>query len=305
MRIEREGTGCALPNYFLIGAPKAGTTSLFRYIISHPKIYKNRIKETHFFYKDTMYAKGVQWYADRYFAGSASYPVRGEATPEYLRSGSVVAPRMREVLDASELKFIVIFRDPVQRAWSNYLHLRSQRVEPLTFRDALEREGERRAENPTTFAAYFQQGLYAQHLGVWLKHFDRNQFLYVFFDDLVSDPAGVVAKVHTFLGLSPHIDPSVLSTKENETGEPRSEWLTTATLNPPKLAKQAFRRLVPLEWQHEVRRVVNRGLIRPYSQGKPSLPVNVESALRARYVREIEDLEKLVRRDLGRWKWGV
>lgn len=291
----------AEPNFFIIGAPKAGTTSLFDYLTQHPEVFPTSIKEPNFFANEQKYAKGFPWYLEKYFAGAEAYRLRGEATPEYLRSGAVVAPRIREHIGVEGVKLIVILRDPVDRAWSNYMHLHSYLIEELSFRQALDVEAERVEENPTTFAAYYAQGLYAAHLKEWFRHFPKEQFLFLLFEDLRQDPTGLLGHVFEFLGVDPEAEVDT-GQKRNATGEPRNKLLVKAVRRSQRLVGRPFRKVVPLHLQQEIRRILNRTLIKPYTGRKPVISQELELELRKKYQTDIEELESMIERDLSSWK---
>lgn len=131
-----------LPNFFLAGVPKAGTTSLAAYLNQHPSVYMSKPKEPHFF-EGQSYTKGIDFYVNTYFANAESFPRRGDATPSKLYEHTTVLPRLQVVYGSTPLKFIVIFRDPVARAWSEYLHLVSTGEEVLGFDSALAAKAQR------------------------------------------------------------------------------------------------------------------------------------------------------------------
>lgn len=291
--------GCRFPNLFLIGAPKAGTTSLFRYITQHTDVFGARFKETHFFSDDTKYKRGEKYYLDRYFPGADGYSIRVDATPEYLRSAKKVAPRIRRCSKKSEIKFVVILRDPVERAWSNYLHRRRVGAEPLTFREALGQEQERLSENPTSFAAYFQQGLYGRHLEEWLRHYPKGQVLALRFKSFVEDPREITQRVFDFVDLGEASDLDVVEEK-NAAGRPRWQWLVELYSDPPRWAKDLFHR-IPLHLQHPVRRYLHRVMTVKYNS-KPRPNEELERELRDRYRDDIIKLEDLLGWDLEEWK---
>ena len=109
-----------LPNFLIIGAAKSGTTALYDLLKQHPQVYLPFDKEPLFFSRDDYFAQGAEWYAERYFKEGESFRARGEATPHYLYWAEKVAPRIARTFGGRPPKFIAIFRDPVQRAYSWY-----------------------------------------------------------------------------------------------------------------------------------------------------------------------------------------
>lgn len=125
----------SLPQFFILGAPKCGTTSLYSLLLNHPQICKTKIKETQFFIKDSLYSLSYAFYSSFFFKDEYCDEKRKsekdklyfiDSTPDYLRYNSVVMPRMLETYGKEELnnkKYIIALRDPVYREYSWYNHL--------------------------------------------------------------------------------------------------------------------------------------------------------------------------------------
>jgi sulfotransferase family protein len=204
------------PTFLIIGAKKTGTSSFFRYLVRHPGVLGSSTKETHFFSRE--YGRGPDWYRS-YFPLRATVglarrrvgvpPAIGEATPAYLFHP--LAPARAYEFDPS-LKLIAIVRDPVDRAYSDYWHLRLKRVDE-TFEEAIEREPERisgelerMAEDPAYFSkawdyTYLSRGRYMEQLERWLELFPREELLVLATEELSGDPAQSVTAAARFLGL--------------------------------------------------------------------------------------------------------
>ena len=144
-----------LPNFVVIGAPKCGTTSLFYYLQRHPEVYLPVRKELHFFTFEEHSAQARGPGDDNVLANLCSTwpeylshyvdvgdePAVGEVSPSYLASAAA-CPRIRERL--GPVKILAILRDPVQKAFSQYLHLVHEGRETLSFVEALRAEEQRR-----------------------------------------------------------------------------------------------------------------------------------------------------------------
>lgn len=198
---------CALPAFAVIGAQKAGTTSLFRYLAHHQDVTAPRLKEIHFF--DLHYAKGMRWYA-------AHFPVRrgaftGEASPYYLFHPRVPERMARHLPD---IKLIALLRNPVDRAWSHYNYEVQYGTERLGFREALERErrvieqetarllrNDRYVSHVHQHASYLSRGLYAEQLRRWLERFPRDQILVLKAEEFFDDTRSQFGRVLEFLDL--------------------------------------------------------------------------------------------------------
>lgn len=211
----------ALPDYLILGAQKAGTTSLQRYLEQHPAVLPPRTKEVHYF--DLQSWRGERWYRANFplrlqlaarGLRARSKAVTGEASPYYL-SHPDVPSRVHGALP--DVRMIVILRDPVARAHSHYLHNRRLGAEDCaTFEAAIEREPQRlegelaRIQADARYASfahrhhsYLHRGLYAEQLRGWFARFRREQLLILENDELARDAAEVYRRVLDFLGLPP------------------------------------------------------------------------------------------------------
>ncbi len=206
------------PTFLILGATKAGTTTLHAMLGMHPEIFVTPRKEPPFF--DAEYDRGLEYYWRTYYADWCGQPASGEARPCKLYL-DYVAPRIRESLP--DAKLIVMLRDPVARCYSHWWDRQSRGKEPLPFRRALDanlrdlevegrfvgREGERRwlaglspDKRFSTVRTFLDAGHYATHLSRYLALFPREQIGVFWLEDLIADPAAVLAAVWRFLGVS-------------------------------------------------------------------------------------------------------
>lgn len=195
-----------LPTFIIAGAPRSGTTFLYDLCASHPTIYmaRPRTPEPKFFLVDGEYAKGLDYYAEKYFAPGSEFEAVGEKSTNYLED-PCVAGRIASALP--EVKLVFVLRNPRERAFSNYLWSRKNGLETLDFDTALRREGEREASYPPAQRysrpfSYISRGMYARLLQPYLQYFDRSRLLFLLDDDLARAPAGVARQLFEFLGVS-------------------------------------------------------------------------------------------------------
>ena len=215
MTIPPEG-----PDFLIIGAQKAGTTSLFEYLIRHPGVAAPNKKELHFFDVPDRFRHGAAWYRalfpslDPSFAGHSSRrPVTGEASPYYLfhpRVPASVAGLFPQV------KLIALLRNPADRAYSQYQMWVRAGKEPLSFDDAIAAEPKRLDGAEVRLLAdtdhsdpvhrrhsYLSRGVYVDQLARWTTHFPREQMLILKTEDLFTDTQRIIGQVFDFLGLPP------------------------------------------------------------------------------------------------------
>jgi hypothetical protein len=163
-----------LPDFVIIGAQKAGTTTLFRWLADEPEIYMPSQKEIHFFSRDDLWKCGFDWYR-QCFAGAAPGQLVGEASTSYTMSdyGSVPAERMASAMPHARL--ICILRNPEERLRSHYRHQVVRRRENRSLAEAAGH----------SMSGYLTTSLYFERLSPWLERFPRQQICVVRFEDLI------------------------------------------------------------------------------------------------------------------------
>ena len=207
----------ALPDFFLLGAPKAGTTALHAALAQHPQLYLSTVKEPKFYLcdgrrpvrsgqrgpGDAHSAREWVWRRSQYealFDGAPAGALRGESTPFYLYDR--VAHR-RIQADVPEAKLVVVIRDPVDRAYSNWMHLRSDGLEPIgDFAAAWAAEDARVAAGWAPFWHYRRLGLYGAQLRDLTDRFGSEQIHVLRYRDLVETPVESLDAVCAFLGVA-------------------------------------------------------------------------------------------------------
>ncbi len=209
-----------LPDYLIVGTQRGGTTTLHHWLAGHPGVLPARLtKGVHWF--DTGFGRSEAWYRSNFpservrsaAARRLGYePVVGEGSPYYMFHPFAPA-RIASVLPDPRL--LVVLRDPVERAWSQYHHEVAKGFEDLPFEAALEAEERRlqgeaaRLEDPRAASAshqhhsYEARGRYADQLEELWRQVGRDRVLVLFSDDLSADPVGTMTTVHRFLGLPP------------------------------------------------------------------------------------------------------
>lgn len=208
----------ALPNILIIGAQKAGTTSLASYLAAHPWVVSPTRKEVHFF--DLNYGKSVNWYRSHFLIGGRRRFKNGlygrhlpafDATPYYIVHPQVAERASRLIPGA---RIIILLRDPVDRAYSHYHHEVRLGTERLAFEEAIDAESSRisgeahRLQSDSFYESfsyqhftYLKRGIYWEQIHRWLKYFRPDQFLVLSSEAFFKSPAIEYKKVLQFLGL--------------------------------------------------------------------------------------------------------
>jgi hypothetical protein len=203
----------SMPDFLVIGAPKAGTTALHAALAQHPALFMSPVKEPKFFLTDgppptkggpgdaLTYREHI-WRRPDYEALFDAAPpgtLRGESTPLYLYDQAAMG-RIRETIPDARL--IVIVRDPVERAHSNWTHLWSAGLEPIgDFVRACAEEERRIAAGWASFWHYTRMGLYGEQLEYLFTLFPREQVLVLRYKQLVDEPAQTLDRICAFLGV--------------------------------------------------------------------------------------------------------
>jgi hypothetical protein len=195
-----------LPDFIIAGAPRSGTTWLYVLAQRHPQIAMAQpmLPEPKFFLVDEVWQRGVDYYSKTWFDPLPAGRVLGEKSTNYLESPEA-AERISRALPRAKLIFVL--RNPVDRAYSNYLWSRQNGLEDETFERALalEEQRERDVAPQTRYArphAYFSRGLYAEHLVRFFARFPREQILVLRHEHIVARPEDIAAAFQRFVGVA-------------------------------------------------------------------------------------------------------
>lgn len=211
-----------LPNLFIVGAQKSGTTSLHYLLESHREIFfPRRPQEIHYFDIEENYQRGVGWF-ESCFDGWRGETYCAQTSPLYMYE-PLVAERMQALVP--QARSIFILRNPIHRAYSQYWHEVRYGYEELSFRDALEAEAARLTGGSIArrHFSYVDRGRYAGQIRRFQEKFEVGQLLFLMQDELKSSPQQVREKVAAFLALE--LDGFEVKPQErwhfNRTGMPR------------------------------------------------------------------------------------
>lgn len=279
------------PNFFLVGAPRSGTTALYSLLKQHPDVHLAILKEPHFFGTDLTVQPHTIREPDLYFGLFADAGDRrcvGEGSVWYL-SSTRAAPEIREA--APDAKILALLREPDEMAYSLYhLYRRTGNEDLPTFEAALAAEDDRRAGRRIPEKAYFPEGLRyveaalaAEKLERFFAAFGRERVRVILYENFRRDNAGVYREVLEFLEIdpdfAPELDPARAAAKIQE------------------MAIRQLRRTDP-----RVRRRMNReGIKQHASPVREPMPSEVRERLREIFRPEVARLGELLDRDLSHW----
>jgi len=306
-----------IPNFFIIGAQKAGTTNLYHLLKQHPQIFLPSIKEPGYFYW-VGHADGVRWpsgtvtkvgvrdwkeYLSLY-KDAGDMQAIGDASTIYLGDPQA-ALRIKQA--APDAKIVVVLRNPVDRAYSAFNYMRRNGKEPVErFEDAIALESERMAGGFAPALYYLSRGFYARQLRAWYELFPREQIKVCLFEELIAEPRRSCAEMFEFLGVDNQFSPDLEASggiQRNSSGIPSGRFSA-------KIRKWAwgstpltafFKPMIPRAVRAQLRWGVwrlqgSKGLKKP-----EALSPACREKLHNVYREDIQDLEFLLGRRLAGW----
>lgn len=283
-----------LPDFLMIGAPKAGTTSMWFYLKRHPRLFFASPKALEFFTFEDRFERGPDWYR-AFFAGAGEGQLCGEASPyaRWPHSGDV-AGRIAQTVPP--VKLIYMIRNPVERTYAQYRHRMRLPVPRLTFAEAIENDPQ-----------FVDTSLYMTQIKRVLAHFPREQLCCVLTDDLKDDPSRTLARVQEFLGVEERdlttdgeiVSNSGSSAAKDDYARQRIRKKVKAIPGVRRLSKRlptgmkdiALRKITSSRLGHRLKSGYKPGPMTP----------ETESMLIERFREPNADLERFLGRDLSHW----
>jgi hypothetical protein len=299
------------PDVLIMGAPKAGTTALHAALARHPQVYASPVKEPKYYLcgdapppayagpGDAHSRREWIWRRTDYDALFAAAPpdsLRLESTPFYLY---VPAARRRIAEELPEARLIVVVRDPIDRAYSNWMHLRVDGLEPASdFVAAWHAEDERVAAGWAPFWHYRRLGRYGEQLTDLLGRVDRERVLVLRYWQLVSQPVATLNQVARFLGIA---EDQITTVPPDNTRPFVAPGLRTSVIGRAIRAGSAAGRLFPPQvWRRASEPLLAALQFRGPMQ-RPKLRVEQRSSLLGDCADDIELLEQLLGESFQDW----
>jgi len=295
-----------LPNFLVIGAGRAGTTSLHHYLKAHPSVYLPAVKSPSHFYCTTEAGEGTvpaprvrqpYFVADpqayeALFSGAAHHAAIGEVSPAYLATVHA-APRIAARLP--HVRLVAILRHPVDRAFARFVGRLRDGLEPRTgFEDVVRDERREPLERSDAVGTYLAASWVGHFLASYLERFPPEQIRIHLFDDFQRDPLGVMQDIYAFLGVDPHVTPDV-SRRHNQSGGMVRNPLVRRLWSGTRAIRTSLRGFVPDSIRDQAFAIVTRDLV----------PLTLDPGLRAEltelYRPDIERVSRLIGRDLSHW----
>lgn len=296
-----------MPTFIIIGAPRAGTTSLYHYLRQHPQIVMSKIKETNFFaflasQVETNYQirSNSKWHAtsppayEALFESNRNTKAIGEASPLYLYMPSVPNQIYKHI---PSVKIILILRNPIERAYSAYLKNRREGFEARSFKEAVMQEIKSPSRVVTSKNFYVRAGFYFEHLQRFLQYFESNQLKIIFQEDLQKNSQLILKSLFEYV----QVDNQFIA----DTSVRFNESLPPMLIKKPSV-RQAMKKITSTLRQFIPYKTYFSLLNMKYAINKklstyPAPSTDLKIILRDQYQTDINNLQSYVRRDLSSW----
>jgi len=272
-----------VPDFLYIGTSKAGSTWLFNALAVCPDVWLASNKGLYFF--DSHYDRGLDWYREQ-FAGADGRAV-GEFSHSYLSSPEAPA---RIAAYSPTMRLLVCLREPVDRAFSDYLDLVKNNGFTGSFTEAIEQ-----------FPRLLDRGRYATHLSRYLEHFPHSQLHIGLFDDLRTGAQAYADEVYDFL----EVGRVELSASDLRARMPAGRPRNAAVVGLAKRASRTAAAVGLRRWRSRIKRstVVRSALYKQYRDDKPRLDPDLGAQLRHGFADEVSRLDDLLGRPVSE-VWG-
>ena len=295
------------PDFFIVGAPKCGTTAMNNYLSEHPEIFIPDIKEVHFFGRDLNITKGALRDEVAYlelFSRATTEKRLGEASIWYLYSKTAA----QEIYDFNpDAKIIVMLRNPPEMLYSQhsqFLYNGNEDIED--FREALAAEPERKAGRRIPKSAHLVDGLfysetvrYAEQIERYFERFGRQNVHIILYDDFRADLPGTYRELLRFLGVSDNFAPEFAVVNPNKRA--RSALLRNFIQTPPESIKRLSRVFFPRSLRQRVMKRLDQANVR--YEARAPLDPELRGELEHRFAPEVAKLEQLLGCSLS-WEEG-
>jgi hypothetical protein len=294
------------PDFFIVGAPKSGTTALYEYLRQHPDVFLPERKELRFFGSDLDVRDRHKLSRDEfleYFADAPDGAFIGTAYVWYLYSQTASSEIRRFNADA---KIIAMLRNPLEMLPALHgEHLTNGNENLTTLSVALDAEPQRRAGRLIPPHAHLPQGLfysevarYSDQLERYFEAFGRARVHVILFDDFASSPADAYVETLRFLGVRDDFRPESFPII-NASKRLRSERLRHFLARPPELPRRVIRHVVPSQLRRAVYERAKRTNV--VNALRAPVPQETVERLRALYCDEVERLSDLLGVNLKHW----
>ena len=274
-----------LPSFLYIGAPKCGSTWIYKALQAHPEVYVPVAKEIYFF--DRYYSKGLDWYAPFFEKSDPGIKAIGELSPNYLYYHEAAS---RIAQDLPAVKLFACIRNPLERFLSQYMHARRNNLTKDNIEDILI------LKKPPPILKF---GKYYNYIVMYKELFGDEKFRVFLFDDLKQDPFGFASEIYRFIGVNPYFEYFDAEKKALPASNFRIGWLAFLVKKVARVSRDVgFANLVGRVQESFIMNL----LYKQISKGcKMTLNNEQRKWLIDYYAEDVANIEKLLGRNLSHW----
>jgi hypothetical protein len=295
-----------IPNFLIIGAQKAGTTSLINYLSKHPDIFVPEDKEISCFYNDADYNKRfIKYPFIRYYDNWKKEKYAGNAPVNLLYFAKTTSKLIYELNPS--IKLIAILRNPIERLYSAYWFFVRCGLETESLDSALKRELyilKRGNFKELSNFTYVGHGFYYEQLMNFYKFFDRNQILVLLYDDFKNDPAQILKSIYNFLEVKEYINNDLLHKKYNVSSKARIQSIHNFVFR-DHFIKYIYKRVIPEGLRYKVRLKFNKKILKRNLEqfNYPPIQPSTKQYLLKVFEEPNNKLQSFIGRELSGWQF--
>ncbi len=285
-----------IPNFFIVGTPKAGTTSLYHYLEEHPDVYMSPVKETNYFSYNEIKSQGLFYNEEHIcslnqyqeqFKGVKDEKAVGEASVSYLYY-PLVPSKIKEF--NPEAKIIIVLRNPIERGFSHYLMDKRLGFVHLSYENIVW-ENNKHPQSELYYQQYVALGQYYEQVKRYLEAFSEKQVKILFYEDIIKDIQSVIKELYTFLNVDYTFSPNT-DQQHNVYSSPKNFFIQK--LYAQKKIRAIAKRFFGENIQHQLKDNFFR-------KEKPVLNEKLRLALIEIYKTNIYKTSALLKKDLTYW----
>lgn len=298
------------PNFVVVGAAKAGTTNLYSYLTQHPEVYIPEMKECRYFSqigskrlnpynnKITEFTDVISTSNEYYelFKNKGEFKALGDISPDYLFYYKNAVSKIKDEL-GSDTRIIILLRNPVERAYSNYLHLIREEATTDTFEGMIAKEEKWNQSNIWYGFKLLESSMYYNAVKAYTENF--KQVKVIIFEDFIKNLPVHLKEICTFLAIDPEFsfrEPEI----RNKTGAPKNKFLNHILLGNVPFRKQIKKLMTLFVDEKKVIEKIHKA--KEKNLYKPEMLPETRKMLQTKFMDELNKLEELLNTDLSSWR---
>jgi len=284
------------PNFFIVGAARSGTTTLYYILKKHPQIFMSATKEPNFFCEDQYYKKINNW--EEYlglFKKVKNEKIVGEASVKYLYSKTAASNIKFKIKNP---KILILLRNPLNRAFSHYRWEKRADKEKLNFKDAIKKEPERINQGWSFSYHYTQVGMYYKQVKRFIDTFGRKNVKIILFEEFTKNHQKILKEIYEFLEIKPLLHNKI--SHYNISNKLKIKKINQF-MGKNYLIQRWLKKIIP----SEMRKKIVYYIINKLNVSQPKIEINLSKQeklnLYKKFIPDIKKLGSLTKKDFSIW----